>query len=149
MKKSKIIGVWWIKNRVPKKNLSAEKSKLFKIAWNGEKIGRKRVFDFFGPNPPKNLEGVQKNVVENEKNQSCWKLPEMARKLVKNNFYLFSPSPSFLWTKEYQSCSTIFKWSKVIFWFCASPPQPPKKNLVKTKRIIIVPKGIKWRKKDF
>ena len=28
--------------------------------------------------------GVHNFVVENEKNQSCWKLPEMAKKLVKN-----------------------------------------------------------------
>ena len=35
-----------------------EEKKLFKIAWNGEKIGRKRVLDFLAPTK-KNLGGVQ------------------------------------------------------------------------------------------
>ena len=46
----------------------------------------------FGVPPPKknsNLGGVQKFVVKNEKNQSCSKLPEMARKLVENEFWTF------------------------------------------------------------
>ena len=45
---------------------------------------------FWGTPPQKkiknNLGGVQKFVVKNEKNQSCSKLPEMARKLVENDF---------------------------------------------------------------
>ena len=37
-----------------------KKSKLFKIAWNGEKISRKRVLDFLGPPPQKKLGGGKK-----------------------------------------------------------------------------------------
>ena len=81
------------KNRVPKKSFvkNEKKSKLFKIAWNGEKIGRKWVLDFLAPPPQKkkNWGGVQHFFVENEKNQSCSKLPEMARKLVENKFWTF------------------------------------------------------------
>ena len=66
-----------------------KKSKLSKIAWNDEKIGRKQVLDCLAPPPKKNLEGVQKIVVENEKNQSCSKLPAMARKFVENDFWTF------------------------------------------------------------
>ena len=45
--------------------------------------------NFGVPPPPQkknNLGGVQKFVVKNEKNQSCSKLPEMARKLVEKDF---------------------------------------------------------------
>ena len=45
----------------------------------------KTSFGLFSP-PQKNLEGVQHFFVKNEKNQSCAKLPEMARKLVENEF---------------------------------------------------------------
>ena len=41
------------------------------------------------PKKKKNLGGVQKFVVKNEKKQSCSKLPEMARKLVENEFWTF------------------------------------------------------------
>ena len=63
-----------------------KKSKLLKNAWNGEKIGRKWFLNFLAP-PPKIgfMGGIQKFVVKNEKNQSCSKFPEMARKFV--NFY--------------------------------------------------------------
>ena len=52
--------------------------------------------EFWGTPPPppqkiNNLGGVQKFVVQNEKNQSCSKLPEMARKLVVTSFGLFIP----------------------------------------------------------
>ena len=53
--------------------------------------------EFWGTPPPKknknnnNLGGVQKFIVKNEKNQSCEKLPEMARKLVNHNFWIVSP----------------------------------------------------------
>ena len=53
------------------------KSKLFKIAWNGEKIGQK-LFRTFQPPP------------HTKKNKICSKLPEMARKLVENDFLDFS-----------------------------------------------------------
>ena len=32
-----------------------KKSKLFKNAWNGEKIGQKKVSDFLAPSPPKKI----------------------------------------------------------------------------------------------
>ena len=45
---------------------------------------------FCGTPPPKKifkkLEGVKKKFVENEKNQSCSKLPEMARQQFENDF---------------------------------------------------------------
>ena len=51
----------------------------------------KTSFGLFSPSPPPqiNLEGVQKKFVENEKNQCCSKLPEMARKLVEHDFWTF------------------------------------------------------------
>ena len=48
--------------------------------------------NFGVPPPPKKklkLGGVHKFFVKNEKNQSCSKLPEMARKLVENDFWTF------------------------------------------------------------
>ena len=46
----------------------------------------------FGVPPPKiaknNLGGVQKKIAKNKENQSCSKLPEMARKIVKNDFWI-------------------------------------------------------------
>ena len=51
------------------------------------KIARNEFWTFLAP--PKNLEGLQKIVVKNEKNQSFSKLPEMARKLVENEFWTF------------------------------------------------------------
>ena len=50
--------------------------------------------NFGVPPPKKNYQGnVQKFVIKNEKNQSCSKMPEMARKLVENKFWTFSPPP--------------------------------------------------------
>jgi len=49
----------------------------------------KTSFGIFSPPPKKDLEGVQNFFVKNEKNQSCSKLPEMARKLVENEFWTF------------------------------------------------------------
>ena len=41
----------------------------------------------FGVTPPKKKGGgAKKIVVKNDKNQSCSKLPEMAKKLVKNGW---------------------------------------------------------------
>ena len=45
-----------------------KKSKMFKIAWNGKKIGRKRFLDFLAP-PPKKIRGVQQFFVEDEKSK--------------------------------------------------------------------------------
>ena len=59
-----------------------KKSKLFKNAWNGEKIGRKKVSDFLAPPPPqkkKNLGGRTILFFSNEKNhvvQNCLKWRE-------------------------------------------------------------------------
>ena len=55
----------------------------------------KHVFRKFSPPPPKKkkLLAVQKILVKNEKNQSCLKLPEMARKCFENGFWTFSPPP--------------------------------------------------------
>ena len=43
------------KIRVPKKKIKLKKSKLFKIAWNGEIIGRKQFLDFLAPPPKKRI----------------------------------------------------------------------------------------------
>ena len=95
----KIIRKWFSDFLAPPKKIGGrtknffwkwKKSKLFKTAWNGEKISRKRVLDFLAP-PPKFFwgGGVQKKIVENENNQSCSKLPEMARTLVENKIRTF------------------------------------------------------------
>ena len=47
---------------------------------------RKWFLDFLGP---PQIGGRAQNFVKNEKNQSCSKLPKMARKLVKNDFWTF------------------------------------------------------------
>ena len=57
-----------------------EKSNSFKIAWYGEKFGRYWFLFFLAPN--KKIWGRKKMLVKNEKNQTCSKLPDMARKLV-------------------------------------------------------------------
>ena len=49
--------------------------------WSKTKFGL-----FSPPTPQKIWGGVQKIVVENEKNESCSKLPEIARKLVEHDF---------------------------------------------------------------
>ena len=70
--------------------------------------------DFLAP-PQKNLGGVKKMFVKNEKNQSCSKLPEMASKLVENDFRTFQPPPrkilgrkqNFVKNEKNQSCSKL------------------------------------------
>ena len=42
------------------------------------------------PPPPKKIGGIHKNFVKNEKDQSCSKLPEMARTFVENDFWRVS-----------------------------------------------------------
>ena len=68
-------------------NIFLSKTKKIKVVQNCLKWREnwsKTSFGLFKPPPPKkNLRGVQKNFDKNEKNQSCSKLPEMARKLVK------------------------------------------------------------------
>ena len=78
----------------------------------------------------KNLGGVQNFFVKNEKNQSCSKLPKLARKLVKPEFWIFSPHPKFLW-REYKKIG-----QKLNLDFLANPPSSKKllgtvKNVVK------------------
>ena len=55
------------------------------------KLVKNNFWTFKPPPPPqkKKLGGVQIKFVKNEKNQSCSKLPEMARKLVENDFLDF------------------------------------------------------------
>ena len=64
-----------------------KKSKFFKIAWNGEKISQNRFFDFLAPPPQKKIGYLKKML--SKKYQSCSKLHEMARKLVKKEFWIF------------------------------------------------------------
>ena len=49
----------------------------------------KTIFGFFAPPPKKNWKPYKNIFVKNGKNQSCSKLPEMARKLVENDFWTF------------------------------------------------------------
>ena len=58
------------------------------MAGNGEKIGQKMIFEF-GP-PPKKKWGTGK-IWSAKKNQSCSNWPEMARKLVKSDFWIWIP----------------------------------------------------------
>ena len=67
-----------------------KKSKLFKIAWNGEKTSQKWFLDFLAP-PKKKLGGVQHLMSEMKKIkvvQNCLKWRENVLKMV---FVLFSP----------------------------------------------------------
>ena len=64
------------------------------------------------PPPQKNLGGVQKIFVKNEKNQSSSKLSEMARKLVEHDLWTFQPPPPpkkifFVKNEKNQSCSKL------------------------------------------
>ena len=85
------------------------------------------------------LAGVQNFVVKNEKNQICSKLPEMAKKLVKTIFVLFSQPPKknvggvqkklsiMKKIKVVQNCLKWREhWSKTIF-VLFSLPAPQKK----------------------
>ena len=105
------------------------KSKLFQICWNAEKIGQKLVSDFLN-NPPSNL-GRRKCW---RKIQTCSKLAERAKKLVRNNFDI--PSPNWGLKKlvkwKNQSCSKLDKMTRknvdivikvVPNWLY--PPPPP------------------------
>ena len=93
-----------------------KESKSIKIAWNGEKIGRKQVFDFLAP-PPKKFGGRTKFFVENEKNRGCSKLPEMARKLVEHDLKM---------KKEKKLFKIAWKGKKIgrkwFFYFLDPPP---------------------------
>ena len=49
-----------------------------------------------------------KNIGQNDKNQSCPKLAEMARKLVGNNFWIFAtPTQKLVEMKKTQSCPKL------------------------------------------
>ena len=102
---------------------------------------------------PPQIGGRAKNFVKNEKIQSCSKLPKMARKLVKNYFWTFQPSPKkfggvqnfLLKIKKIKVVQNCLKWrenwSKIIFE--SLPPSPPPPN---KKRTIGAEKKI-WSKK--
>ena len=82
-----------------KKNLNLfvnneKKSKLFKIAWNGEKM-----------------------LVTNGKNLSCSRSPKMARKLVEKIFGVFSPP------KNQMRKLKLFAWNGETNIWIFSPPQ--------------------------
>ena len=65
-----------------------EKTKVVQNCLKWREILSKMISGLFSPPPPKkinNLEAVQHFLVKNEKNQSCSKLPEMARKLIEND----------------------------------------------------------------
>ena len=78
-----------------KTNLSKmEKIKVVQNWLKWREHWSKTSLGLFSPPPQKiYLEGVQQFFVENEKNQSCSKLPEMARTLVENEFWTFQPPP--------------------------------------------------------
>ena len=71
--------------------------------------------------PPKKkilMWGLYKNLLKkNDKNQSCSKLPEMARKLVEQIFGVFSPPNKS--TQKNQSCLQLPEMVKQIFGFLA------------------------------
>ena len=86
-----------------------KKTKLFKIDWNGEKISRKYFFLLFSPPPQKKLFGGCTTICRQKWKKS--KLPEMARKLVGNNFGFFRcicvkrTNASYIWPASYSNMS--------------------------------------------
>ena len=73
-------------NRVPTKiNVKNEKIKVVQNCLKWRENWSKMIFGLFSPHP-KIFGGVHIFFVKNEKNQICSKFPEMARKLVENNF---------------------------------------------------------------
>ena len=94
---AKKIGRQWFMDFLarPEKNMGGvqkwKTSKLFKIAWNGEKIGRKRGFGLFSPHHKNKFGGRTKKCCQKWKKKSSSELPEMARKLDTNDFWMFKP----------------------------------------------------------
>ena len=81
-------------NRIPLTNVRSKlkkKTKLFKIAWNGENIDRKWLLDFLAP-PPKKSRLPQKNQSCSKLNEIYFGYPIFLSGGVKNYFKLiFSP----------------------------------------------------------
>ena len=119
-----------------RKNLSKMKKNKFVqncLKWRENQT--KTSFGLFSPPTKTNLGEVQNLFVENEKNQSCSKLPEMARTLVENEILTFQPPhPKKIWgdvqnffvknekIKVVQNCLKWQEnWSKMIFWIFDSP----------------------------
>ena len=84
----------FVKNEERKNFFENEKKiKLFKIAWNGEKIGRKWFFDFLGPPPEKICWPYKKYWSKMKKIKvvhNCLKWRENWRK---TSFRLINPPP--------------------------------------------------------
>ena len=115
---------------------------MFKSAWNGEKISQKQVFDFLAPNPPPKK--LNWGAYKNEKNQSCSKWPEMARKIVENDFRNIGPPTKKIggrtkkiWSKmkKNQSCSKLREMARkfVESDFRNFGPPPKKLEVVQKK----------------
>ena len=120
-----------------------KKSKLFKIAWNGEKFGQKMIFGLFGPPPPKNLVGVQKKLSKMKKIkvvQNCLKWREYKALHFSyvchgvplffsfiRSFICTSPLKVRLFVRIYGHSSSF-----VCFFVCMSPP--PQFIKIKNKR---------------
>ena len=86
-------------------------SKLFQIAWNGEYIFHKKiVFVCHWNNLSKS---TKKYGVKSEKNQSCSKLPEMPKKLVKLDFWIFGPPYQKIWGPNQKNWGQKGKISKL------------------------------------
>ena len=88
----------------------------------------------------RSIEEEEQKLVKNEKNQSCSKLPKMARKFVVNNFELFSPPPkknkfaghtNFLVKNgKNQSCSKLHELASIFL----APPQKKYGGLEKLRQ---------------
>ena len=106
------------------------KSNLFQLGQNGEKIGQKFFFNF---GPPPHF-GVKK-LVKNEKNQSCSKLAECRENWLEISFGFLdthpSPAPSQFGTKKMLTKTIKFvpNWlenlSEITFSFLEPPAHPP------------------------
>ena len=69
-----------------------KKSNLFKIAWNGKKIGRKWFLDFLAP-PQKNLVGVQIIFLQKWKKSKLFKIAWNGEKIGRKWFLNFLAPP--------------------------------------------------------
>ena len=101
-KKSKKIGRKWVldflappspqKNNLGGVQIFFVKMKKIKVVQNcllWRENWPKTGFGLFSPPPPKNVGGLHNIFVKNEKNHSCSRLLELARKLVENEFFGF------------------------------------------------------------
>ena len=116
------------KNKIKNKKIiwsTWKQSKLSQIGWNGEKICRKLISYFFTPT---SILGWRKCW---QKNQTCSKLAKMARKLVRNNFYILHKwGLKKMVTWKNQSYSKLYEINRKMirncFWILDPPnPLPP------------------------